>query len=91
MKIKPIYLLVFHFIFSHYCFSQETFLPSLNPDKKIHQYVHDSWKIENGLPSDTVWVITQTLDGYLWLGIYNGLVRFDGVRFTVFNRDNTKT
>ena len=33
--------------------------------------------------------MTQTRDGYLWLGTINGLVRFDGVRCTVFNEDNT--
>jgi hypothetical protein len=28
-------------------------------------------------------------DGYLWVGIHEGLARFDGVRFTVINRANT--
>jgi PAS domain S-box-containing protein len=55
----------------------------------IDQYVHDSWSLEQGLQSNSVWAITQTTDGYLWLGTYNGLIRFDGLRFTLFNRDNT--
>ncbi len=49
----------------------------------------DVWQVENGLPQDAIQAITQTKDGYLWLGTEQGLVRFDGVRFTVFNRKNT--
>ena len=52
-------------------------------------YAHDIWQVENGLPQDAVQTITQTKDGYLWLGTEAGLVRFDGVRFKVFNRKNT--
>ena len=33
--------------------------------------------------------MTQTPDGYLWLATEEGLVRFDGVRFTVFDKENT--
>ncbi|MBI4661937.1 MAG: hypothetical protein HY735_24205 [Verrucomicrobia bacterium] len=48
-----------------------------------------TWQVEDGLPSNSVLAIAQTPDGYLWLGTYNGLVRFDGARFTVFNTDNS--
>src|SRR5690242_8764145 len=34
--------------------------------------------------------IVQTRDGYLWLGTYHGLVRFDGVRSVVFDSSNTR-
>jgi signal transduction histidine kinase/ligand-binding sensor domain-containing protein len=44
-------------------------------------YLIDTWDTENNLPSSTVTAITQTPDGYLWVGTYNGLARFDGVRF----------
>jgi signal transduction histidine kinase/CheY-like chemotaxis protein/ligand-binding sensor domain-containing protein len=43
------------------------------------------------LPQNTVTAIAQTADGYLWLGTPAGLVRFDGVRFTLFNKRNTNT
>jgi len=33
--------------------------------------------------------LIQTLDGYIWLGTNGGLVRFDGLRFTVFDSGNT--
>ena len=48
-----------------------------------------SWKTDSGLPGNVVTAIIQTRDGYLWLGTYGGLARFDGVRFTVFNSENT--
>ena len=54
------------------------------------QYRFDNWTTEHGLPQNSVLAITQTHDGYLWLATYNGLVRFDGMRFTVFDKNNTK-
>jgi ligand-binding sensor domain-containing protein/signal transduction histidine kinase len=44
---------------------------------------------EDGLPQNTVTAIVQTRDGYLWLGTYSGLARFDGLRFTVFDDNNS--
>jgi signal transduction histidine kinase/ligand-binding sensor domain-containing protein len=34
--------------------------------------------------------IVQSKDGYVWLGTYHGLVRFDGVRSVVFDSSNTR-
>ncbi len=50
------------------------------------QYRFDHWTADNGLPQNSVRDIVQTRDGYLWLTTFDGLVRFDGVRFTVFSR-----
>jgi ligand-binding sensor domain-containing protein/signal transduction histidine kinase len=47
------------------------------------------WSIEQGLPNSTVTALAQTRDGYLWVGTFNGLARFDGVRFVTFNPANT--
>jgi signal transduction histidine kinase/ligand-binding sensor domain-containing protein len=47
------------------------------------------WLREDGLPYNTVTAVVQGHDGYIWIGTYNGLARFDGVRFTVFDSDNT--
>ncbi len=47
------------------------------------------WGTEDGLPQNRVQAISQTPDGYLWIGTSGGLVRFDGVRFTNFDRSNT--
>ncbi|HTL15865.1 MAG TPA: two-component regulator propeller domain-containing protein, partial [Patescibacteria group bacterium] len=44
-------------------------------------WLFDAWRVEEGLPDNGVDAITQTPDGYLWLGTQGGLVRFDGVRF----------
>ena len=52
-------------------------------------YLVDVWDTENNLPSSTVTAIAQTPDGYLWIGTYNGLARFDGVRFVTFDPVNT--
>jgi signal transduction histidine kinase/ligand-binding sensor domain-containing protein len=41
------------------------------------------------LPQSSVSAVVQTRDGYLWLGTYGGLVRFDGVRFVAFDAGNT--
>ena len=53
------------------------------------QYGFQNWTVEDGLPQNLIRGIAQTPDGYLWIATLDGLVRFDGVRFTVFNRSNT--
>ncbi len=52
-------------------------------------YRFESWTTDDGLPQNGVREITQTPDGYLWFTTFDGLVRFDGVRFAVFNKGNT--
>jgi signal transduction histidine kinase/ligand-binding sensor domain-containing protein len=49
----------------------------------------DVWTLERGLPDSSVTSIAQTPDGYLWVGTYNGLARFDGLHFTTFDPGNT--
>ncbi len=56
---------------------------------QISDYLIRDWQTEHGLPQNTIETIVQTRDGYLWLGTYNGLVRFDGVHFTTFSAINT--
>ena len=62
---------------------------SLYPSGAIAQYRFDHWTTDNGLPQNSVRDIVQTRDGYLWFTTFDGLVRFDGVRFTVFNKSNS--
>ena len=55
----------------------------------LPNYFARNWLVEDGLPEDNVTSTIQTDDGYIWLGTYSGLARFDGVRFTVFDSGNT--
>src|SRR5215469_10154339 len=52
-------------------------------------YLTDVWTSENGMPDSSVTAIAQTPDGYLWIGTYNGLSRFDGEHFVTFDPANT--
>jgi len=52
-------------------------------------YFTRTWQVEQGLPQNKATAVVQTRDGYLWVGTYNGLARFDGVRFTIFDDNNT--
>jgi len=62
---------------------------ALDPAKSIDFYQHNVWTIEDGLPMNSVISITQTHDGYIWLGTETGLARFDGIDFDVFDHENT--
>ena len=59
------------------------------PQTGLSGYSSRVWRTQDGLPEATIQAMAQTPDGYLWIGTTGGLVRFDGVRFTVFNRENT--
>src|SRR5271154_6767548 len=54
---------------------------ALDPNKRLTQYAHTSWRVQDGfLPNSPRW-ITQTKDGFLLLGTFATTLRFDGVRF----------
>ena len=82
MKI-PKSLLVFLLIFQFYVFFVDCPI-------SFGQYSFDAWTTDDGLPQNGVREIAQTTDGYLWFTTFDGLVRFDGVRFTTFNKGNSK-
>src|SRR5215475_2285546 len=58
---------------------------ALDPSLDIRQYAHTSWKIRDGFTKGTISSISQTPDGYLWLGTQSGLYRFDGVFATLWH------
>ncbi|MCX6565048.1 MAG: helix-turn-helix domain-containing protein [Candidatus Aminicenantes bacterium] len=62
---------------------------ALNPRKSMELLRHNVWTADDGLPMNSVSCITQTPEGYIWLGTETGLARFDGIDFDVFNKENT--
>ncbi len=64
-------------------------LLALDPARAITQFGLSVWTTDQGLPQSSVNAIAQTKDGYLWFGTQEGLARFDGARFTIFDKRNT--
>ncbi|MBK9966204.1 MAG: hypothetical protein IPP07_15405 [Holophagales bacterium] len=62
---------------------------ALDPGKAITQYRHEIWKTREGLPQSSAEALVQTRDGYVWIGTQEGLARFDGARFVVFDKSTT--
>ena len=56
---------------------------AIDPTRAMSQYIRDRWGFEQGFPKGPVYAITQTPDGYLWIGTDVGLVRFDGLNFRI--------
>jgi signal transduction histidine kinase/ligand-binding sensor domain-containing protein len=63
---------------------------TLSTGRALGQYRFENWNTDNGLPQNGVRGIGQTPDGYLWFTTFDGLVRFDGARFTVFDKNNSQ-
>lgn len=80
--------IAFIFIFINILTQVESPLFSLDPTLSLNQYVLDEWSSRSGLPTNLITSILQTADGYIWFGTANGLLRFDGHQFTVFNNLN---
>jgi ligand-binding sensor domain-containing protein/signal transduction histidine kinase len=61
----------------------------ISPQRLFGRYQQFAWQDQHGLPQNGISEIVKTPDGYLWLAIAEGVVRFDGVRFTAFDTENT--
>jgi signal transduction histidine kinase/ligand-binding sensor domain-containing protein len=59
------------------------------PPQYVTQYVTRVWHTEEGLPQNTVNAMLQDARGYIWIGTFGGLARFDGEHFTLFDSANT--
>ena len=62
---------------------------SLPPAKSINEFKLDNWQAGQGLPQNSITSIAQTKEGYVWVGTEEGLARFDGIHFTVFDKKNS--
>ncbi len=51
-------------------------------------YILKHWTVDDGLPVNEIVHVAQTQDGYIWLATFDGLIRFDGDQFKVFNTGN---
>lgn len=80
----------FLFLFLSLDFSAQV-IPFISEKSLAHseKYSVQYWTTENGLPQNSINDITQTNDGYIWIGTFDGLVRFDGIKFTIYNTSNT--
>ena len=60
-----------------------------DPSALAAGWVRESWSIADGLPVNSINGLIQSRTGYIWAATFDGLVRFDGVRFTVYNSANS--
>jgi ligand-binding sensor domain-containing protein/signal transduction histidine kinase len=58
---------------------------ALDPNHTLSQYLREQWTTDNNFPGGAIDAITQTADGYLWMGTEKGLVRFDGFNFRLIS------
>src|ERR1051325_7881569 len=62
---------------------------ALDPNRSLKEFGHQAWLTENGLPQNTVQASVQAQDGYVGAGTEEGIARFEGLSFTVFDKENT--
>lgn len=55
-----------------------------DPHTHISQYAHSVWQVRDGWFPGSPTAVTQTKDGYMWIGTSSGLIRYDGENFDVF-------
>ena len=60
-------------------------------EEGAERFIVRAWQSEDGLPGNVVRSVAQAADGYLWVATAEGLVRFDGVRFSGFEMEPDAT
>lgn len=64
-------------------------ISGLTPEKKLDQFLIEQWTSLDGLPTNSLSSAMFSDRGFLWIAGYNGVVRFDGYEFKVFDKSNT--
>ena len=62
---------------------------ALDLKRAINQFTQRRWSLAEGLPQVSATAIVQDHDGYLWIGTFGGLVRFDGARVELVEGDGS--
>jgi len=78
--MKKVFLLITTFLSCLHLFSNSF------QDSFLKDFISKSWSAQDGLPGNTVTDLMQSSDGYIYFGTYSGLVKFDGLSFTLINQ-----
>jgi len=62
---------------------------SMPPDKKLEDMLVDQFTVANGFPTNSINGFYQDKNSYIWLTGYEGIIRFDGLKYHIFNKENT--
>lgn len=69
------------------CFSQAV---PIDTEDFLEGFESRAWTMSDGLPGNTTTDIIQDDSGYICIGTYEGLAKFDGINFTTYNRSYNK-
>ena len=78
--MKKVFFLITTFLSCLHLFSNSF------QDSFLKDFISKSWNAQDGLPGNTVTDLMQSSDGYIYFGTYSGLVKFDGLSFTLINQ-----
>lgn len=77
MKLKRLLALIFSFLLAFHCFGYVYAVE----DTPLQDWIVYKYDNNNGLPTGEANALIQTSDGYVWIGSYGGLIRYDGITF----------
>ncbi|MCH5349222.1 MAG: HD domain-containing protein [Oscillospiraceae bacterium] len=63
--------------------------PQAAADNEETPYVVTVYNETNGLPTGEANTVLQTSDGYIWIGSYGGLIRYDGTSFRNYSTEGS--
>ena len=91
-SILPILFVLLIFISTHTCFAMKSVAGvnasggrnrslSVDPTGSVEGYSAVLYNNTNGLPTSEANAIAETKEGFIWIGSYGGLIRYDGHSF----------